>query len=334
MNKYDIYFSYIYRVEEYALKIAEMLKSEGHTICLNNDDCRKGNSFESLYRRIDQCTHFVFLADRSTFGPKHFQNHLELAYALSRNKRIIPVMLPSFEGISNDMFDDVEVVRNYHCIRFDKEKPEESYRNIINMITNYNDVPETADNGLSNAIFYDNGDRYYGDVKDGRREGRGKFYGYVGGCYEGDWKDDKREGFGKSEDFMDYRYEGEWKDDKYNGFGTLKTSEYMYRGNFENGEVCGRGCLYYSDGIRLVGTFDQHFTGTGTGYNPNGERYEGDIVRESRQGHGVCYYPDGSRYDGEWYGNYKHGSGTFYGADGTVEHQDWKNGKLVVPKVK
>lgn len=329
MEKYDIYFSYIFKVEEYALSLARLLTTEGCTVCLNNDECRKGSSFASLYKRIDECTHFVFFADRSTFGPKYFQSHLELAYAIAKNKRIIPVLLPMFEGVSNDIVSDVAPVRNYHSIQFDKDCPEKSYRNIINMIKNYHDVPETIDNGLSDAVFYDNGSRYYGGMKDGKRNGRGIFFGYVGGRYEGEWKDDMRNGYGKSEDFMDYRYEGEWKDDRYNGFGTLKSADYKYKGEFVNGDPCGRGCIYYADGARLSGTFDDKFTGTGIFYSIDGSRYEGGIVYELLEGQGTCYYPDGSRYEGEWLGGKKHGSGIFYNADGKAEPQQWENGALV-----
>ena len=328
MNKLDIFLSYTYKAEEYALKLSCMLVAGGSTTCLNKDRCRKSGNFTVMYERIDRCTHFVLLTDRNIFGPENFRNHLELAYAIARNKRIIPVMVPGFEGVSNNMADEVSPVRNYHCIFFDKDNPEKSYSDIINMINNYHDVPETIDNGRSETVFYENGDRYFGEMKDGMRNGYGSMYYYMGGHYEGYWKDDKREGSGCSQDFMGYRYDGGWKNDMYDGYGVLMTSNSLYKGDFLNGEPSGRGCLYRSDGTRITGSFCGSFNGTGICYDNNGERYEGEIREESRNGKGVCYYTDGTRFDGLWKDGRKHGPGTFYHADGTSEHQEWFEGKL------
>ena len=326
MEKYDVYVSYIFKVEEYAKKIAEMLHEAGCTVSLHDDPERSGRTFETLYDRIDRCTHFLYLADNNSFGPKHFHNHLEFAYAIAKNKRVVPVLLPTFKYIKNDMTSDIAPSRNYHIYKFDKDNPEESYRTVINLIMNYHQIPDTVDNGFSDAVFYPNGDRYFGEMKDGKRNGRGKYYFYFGGCYDGEWKDDVREGYGTSSDFMDYVYEGEWADNKYNGKGVLKNSDFMYNGEFKNGNPYGNGILYHADGTRITGTFDEEFSGTAKAYYPNGERYEGDSVRENREGKGICYYPDGSYYEGEWKNNVKNGKGVLHHADGTSEEEEWRMG--------
>jgi len=44
--------------------------------------------------------------------------------------------------------------------------------------------------------YYNNGDRYDGDWKNGKKEGKGIYYYNNGNRYEGDWKNDLREGKG------------------------------------------------------------------------------------------------------------------------------------------
>ena len=41
-------------------------------------------------------------------------------------------------------------------------------------------------------MYWKNGDRYEGDYKNDKREGKGIMYWNDGDKYEGDWKNDKR----------------------------------------------------------------------------------------------------------------------------------------------
>ena len=45
--------------------------------------------------------------------------------------------------------------------------------------------------------IFNNGNRYEGDWKNGKKEGKGIFYFNSGSRYEGDWKNDKMEGKGR-----------------------------------------------------------------------------------------------------------------------------------------
>ena len=45
-------------------------------------------------------------------------------------------------------------------------------------------------------MYYNNGDKYEGDYKTGKKEGKGIYYYNNGERYEGDFKNDKREGKG------------------------------------------------------------------------------------------------------------------------------------------
>ena len=50
--------------------------------------------------------------------------------------------------------------------------------------------------GEFGTYFYTNGDKYIGQLKDGKKHGKGTYYYEDGDRYEGDFKNDKREGNG------------------------------------------------------------------------------------------------------------------------------------------
>ena len=47
-------------------------------------------------------------------------------------------------------------------------------------------------------MFYDNGERYEGEFKNSKKNGKGIMYYNDGGRYEGDWINKKREGKGNA----------------------------------------------------------------------------------------------------------------------------------------
>ena len=60
---------------------------------------------------------------------------------------------------------------------------------------------------------YDNG-RYEGEMVDGKREGKGKFFFITGDYYEGEFKNNAKEGYGKYVYNNKDVYEGEYKEGK------------------------------------------------------------------------------------------------------------------------
>jgi hypothetical protein len=107
------------------------------------------------------------------------------------------------------------------------------------------------------------GFQYVGELKAGKRDGKGTLYGVSGtistednilplsvlhALYEGDWKEDKQDGWGVCYYEDGSRYEGNWKD----------------------GKRYGEGAHYYTDGSRYVGSWeDDKKNGKGTYYNPD-----------------------------------------------------------------
>ena len=62
-------------------------------------------------------------------------------------------------------------------------------------------------------------------------------------------------------------------------------------------------------------------------YN-NGDRYEGELKGEIRNGKGVyTFAASGNRYDGNWKNDTFDGQGVFYWKDGSKYDGQWKNGK-------
>lgn len=105
-------------------------------------------------------------------------------------------------------------------------------------------------------INYENGNKYVGEVKNGKRHGYGVFTTFNGITYEGDFKDDKSDGKGTlTISSTGDKYVGEFKDNKPNGKGTYKTVLESYVGEFKNGKYHGTGTLTLIGGKILKGKF-------------------------------------------------------------------------------
>ena len=74
-------------------------------------------------------------------------------------------------------------------------------------------------------------EKYEGQVKDGKPQGRGNMTFRDGGFYSGEWQDGARHGKGKQQFSADSErrsYDGSWKEDQEDGEGILV---------FKNGET-------------------------------------------------------------------------------------------------
>ena len=141
---------------------------------------------------------------------------------------------------------------------------------------------------------------YQGDLVNGVRQGKGKYYFENGDKYEGDWKNNKMEGSGIYEYNDGDKYDGDWVAGKKQGKGTYtfaKGSKYV--GEWVQGKMEGKGIFTFS----------------------NGDKYDGQWKNNKREGNGVYYYSNGNKYEGEWKDNQKEGKGTFY----ICKKGTWKN---------
>ena len=106
---------------------------------------------------------------------------------------------------------------------------------------------------IKKELTLSNGDKYFGEFKDGKYDGQGTFTWPNGGKYTGKFKDGKYNGQGT------YTYgKGEWEGQK-------------YVGEFKNGKFNGQGIYTWSDGRRFVGKFYLGTFWNGKEYGINGK---------------------------------------------------------------
>lgn len=114
--KYDIFISYR-RDGGYdtAKHLNDLLVRDGYKVSFDIDTLRSGNFDTQLLERIDQCKDFLLIVDQHTFdrtidpsfNPKNDWLRCELAYALKRNKNIIPIFLSGTNGFPENLPSDV-----------------------------------------------------------------------------------------------------------------------------------------------------------------------------------------------------------------------------------
>lgn len=170
---------------------------------------------------------------------------------------------------------------------------------------------------------------YTGDMRAGRREGRGTLVFRNGARYEGQFANDERTGLGTHWFVDGSRYEGHFADGVLDGQGTLWYSDgTRHEGSFENGKITGYGIHFYSEDKRCEGRFsDGALTGRGRCWFPEGARYEGEFDNDKIQGQGVLWYSDGARYEGNFVDGTRNGQGIYISASGFRYQGEWKDGR-------
>ena len=190
------------------------------------------------------------------------------------------------------------------------------------------DINKNVKHGRGIQIWQD-GAKYLGYWKDGKANGKGKFYHADGDIYEGNWSDDKPNGYGIYTHADGTRYEGEWKNDKQNGKG----KEYwpdgsIYEGQYIDGKKNGKGVYAFPDGAFYIGNFkDNNINGEGIYTFSDKRKYEGSWVNNRMEGKGVYTWSDGRKYEGEYVNDKKEGYGIFTWPNGKIYKGYWKNGK-------
>ena len=176
---------------------------------------------------------------------------------------------------------------------------------------------------------HDDFEKYEGQVKDGKPQGRGNMTFRDGGFYFGEWQDGARHGKGNqkySTDAARDNYDGSWKDDQEDGEGVLVFKNGpKYEGSMFNGFRHGKGFQTFAkDDVYDRASYEGEWnadksSGNGTLIWKNGAKYVGGFLNDLRHGHGIETYPeDDTRlsYDGEWKEGEKSGNGTYIWKDG------------------
>jgi len=131
------------------------------------------------------------------------------------------------------------------------------------------------------------GDKYVGEFKSNKYHGQGMYTYSNGDKYVGEYKDDKEHGQGTFTWSNGNKYMGEFKDGKKHGQGTFTYSnEKKYVGEWKNGKQNGQGTLTFPDGRNGVGEWRENKPWNITEYNKNGNitgKYVNGLKVEKRR---------------------------------------------------
>lgn len=195
------------------------------------------------------------------------------------------------------------------------------------------------------TMIYSNNAKYWGNWKDGKREGYGVMVWYgaeQAAIYRGNWSNDKRNGLGTYCWPSGNKYEGNWLDSKSSGHGTYYwpsgnafVGEFINDVRTENGTIIenaikkgcvsgdcnnGYGKYYYTDGAAYDGYFKNgKREGKGKIVYWNDDNYEGDFINGLKNGKGKYIFHDGTVYEGDWNNDKRTGKGTMVWGKGTQE---------------
>ena len=202
------------------------------------------------------------------------------------------------------------------------------------------------------VVNYPNGNRYEGQYKDNKRNGKGTFT-YSDAKYTGDWDNDSRHGVGTmtypsgeiytgqwcdgekhgkgTVTYPDkWTYDGEWDENVRHGKGELKDPDgtIRYKGDWVNDVRDGHGEEYFENGDTYIGDFDEdRRSGYGTYTRSDGETYTGMWESDEKNGKGKCRWPNGDTYEGQFAHDKRHGQGTEELSSGTVIRGSYKKNK-------
>ena len=169
--------------------------------------------------------------------------------------------------------------------------------------------------------YYENGDHYLGEMKNGLPDGNGTLNTILDGMgytYIGQFKNGKKNGKGNlSSKDNKYNYDGGWREDKKNGVGTLFDYGDKYTGDFKDDKYCGNGTLCGKNGEIYECEFkDGKPDGLGRVTLVNGDVYTGNFVKGKISGQVSIKYKNGDSYNGYYKNGCKCGYGCFFSNKG------------------
>ena len=125
--------------------------------------------------------------------------------------------------------------------------------------------------------------------------------------YFGDVIDFKKSGKGEETCEDEYKYKGDFSNDMKHGYGILEffDNDETYEGEFNKGEITGKGIYIWN----------------------NGEKYEGTFLKGIKHGKGIYTWPDGSIYEGEYNNGIREGKGKYIWPDGRIFKGMFSKGK-------
>ena len=183
------------------------------------------------------------------------------------------------------------------------------------------------------VLYTTQGKKYEGNFIKGQLIGLGRYIDEEGTCYEGIFQNNKLVSKAKiikyNENNIKTEYLGEVLDFKKNGKGEEICDEYKYKGDFVGDLRHGYGRLeFLQNGDIYDGEFNKgEITGKGLYIWSNKQQYKGDFVNGIKHGKGKYKWPDGYEYEGEYVNGIREGLGEYKWSDGRVFKGRFKDGK-------
>ena len=303
--------------------------------CLNSHKPHNFIPYENIIPKMDELKNEMIKLRKSI---DDFENEIkDIVDKLNKVKENIEV----YYKIYNDMINNYEnQYRNYQLLKNLNQMNNSiilENLNLINLDNNFINKFTYILNLYDKIVndnkmeTYNNGNKYFGQIRNGLRNGKGKMYYLNGSQYDGEWKDDLFEGKGILYNSNGDKYEGDWKKDKKEGKGILYCfNGDRYEGYFKNNEMEGKGTYYYKNGDKYIGEWiNGRKGGKGIFYWNHGDRYEGDWKNGKMDGKGIYYYNNGKwkgdRYEGDWKKDKREGSGIYYRNNGDRQMGDYLN---------
>ena len=163
------------------------------------------------------------------------------------------------------------------------------------------------------TLTFSNGDKYAGEVKNGKPNGQGTYTLADGAMYTGELKDGLINGQGTYTWADGSTYTGEWKDGKWYGQGTMTYSN----GDWCTGEWANDKCNGQGQETVADETYSDKF-----------DTYTGEFKDGKYSGQGTMVYWSDMTYIGGWKNGVEHGQGTLT-VGGSTMTGEMKDGKCI-----
>lgn len=148
--KYDIFISY--RREggyDTAKHLNDLLVRDGYKVSFDIDTLRNGDFDTQLLKRIDECDDFILIVDPHAFdrtldpnfNKKNDWLRNELAYALKKQKNVIPVFLAGVHGFPEGLPADIADVRKKNGPEYNRYYFNDFYKTLKKRFLHSKSIP-------------------------------------------------------------------------------------------------------------------------------------------------------------------------------------------------
>ncbi len=263
-----IFVSYAHKNSEQVFREIIRLNELGYRVWYD-EGIAAGNEWpDEIANALLKCSVFIVFMTPDAAGSRNVGNEIKLA--IEEDKKLFSVYLSECKmpagirlqyGLKQDIlkYQCTEEEYVYRLVKSLKRLGLEADRR--NAGAAEPEEKKESEDARIKVITYSNGDVYEGEIRGGKRNGRGVLTYARGDVYEGEFEDDMFCGQGKLTYIDGSIYDGEWKDGKIEGrgvytyphtdefedpsSGSVRKVTYMrkYEGGFRNGKQEGSGIL-------------------------------------------------------------------------------------------